>query len=74
MTAGSVCGDCRECRVLGSLTSELENSKDEGKKKKKKNHLPAHTGEPALMHFNEPVLYTAGSVEGFMGVKDEALN
>lgn len=24
------------------------------------------------MHFNEPVLYTAGSVEGFMGIKDEA--
>lgn len=33
-----------------------------------------NAGKPALMHFNEPVLYTAGSVEGFMGMKDEALH
>lgn len=33
-----------------------------------------NAGKPALMHFNDPVLYTAGSVEGFMGMKDEALH
>ena len=71
-----VCDDF-ECvwklRVLGSLTSEVENECVRwggwgGK------HLLSDGGQPALMHFNESVLYTAGHVEGFMGIQDEALN
>lgn len=67
-------GDCWERPALGSLTSEVENAEDE-EEEEEKSPFPRTGAKPALMHFNEaPVSYTAGSVEGFIGIKDEALN